>query len=311
VPQDRAWPLQVPAAELLGAYVSLDPVKLLVVHKVSGARGDAFNAGVNAAQYPVIGLIDDAADFIPELLLRLVRPMLEAWDRTVAVSGIAPPPAAPGLVAGIATLEDIRTWLARCGAGSATNHLLPTPGACLLIKRDAVVQIGGFRAGPVELFVDLHAASAANKLAWRFALVAAPVSYRPAAERWGQLVSQTNTDQRVLGTALGVYPTGPRGHFVGLYFDRLWRPLIETTALVAAFAGWYTGMAPTALVLLVPLISIGGGMVSSMAAVVLREFAQPGATSPGRLVTLFLTAVPESLGYRQLRNLQLVTRYFV
>ena len=48
-----------------------------------------------------------------------------------------------------------------------------------------------------------------------------------------------------------------------------------------------------------------------MAAVVLGEFAQPGATAPGRLAALFFTAIPENLGYRQLRNLQLLATYFV
>jgi hypothetical protein len=52
-------------------------------------------------------------------------------------------------------------------------------------------------------------------------------------------------------------------------------------------------------------------MVNSMAAGVLREFVQPGATAPGTLAMLFFTVVPENLGYRQLRNLQLVARYFV
>ena len=311
VPQDRGWPLRVPAADVVGAYVSLDPVKLMVVHKGSRGRADAFNAGINAAQYPVIGLIDDEADFIPELLLRLIRPMLEAWDRTVAVCGVAPPPAAPGLVSGIATLENLRIWLARCAAGAATDHLLPTPGACLLVKRDAVIQVGGFRAGPIELFLDLHGASASRKLAWRFALVASPVSYRPAATTWGTLVRQTSADQRAIGAALGAYPTGPAGHFIGLYGDRALRPLLETAAFGAAFAGWYAGSVPTALALLVPVISVGGGMITSMAATVLREFTQPGATAPVRLATLFLTSVPENLGYRQLRSLHLVARYFV
>jgi len=277
----------------------------------AGGRADAFNAGVNAAQYPVIGLIGDDADFIPELLLRLIRPMLEAWDRTVTVCGAAPPPAAPGFVCSVATLEDLRIWLARCAAGSVSDHLLPTPGACLLVKRDAVIQIGGLRAGPIELFFDLHGASAARKLHWRFALVASPVSYRHSAASWGKLVRQTSADQRALGEAFGVYPTGPGTHFAGLYCDRFLRPLLETAALGTALAGWSTGSVSTALALLAPVISIGGGMVNSMAAVMLREFSQPGATAPGRLATLFLAAVPENLGYRQLRNLQLVARYFV
>ena len=54
------------------------------------------NAGVNAAQYPVIGLVDREADFIPEVLLRLIRPMLADCEHVVAVCGVAPPPPGAG-----------------------------------------------------------------------------------------------------------------------------------------------------------------------------------------------------------------------
>src|SRR5437016_1239697 len=82
----------IAAAAFQACDVSLDPIRLLVVEKEAGGMADALNAGVNAAQYPVIGIVDREAEFIPELLLRLIRPMLGDWERTVAVCGVAPAP---------------------------------------------------------------------------------------------------------------------------------------------------------------------------------------------------------------------------
>jgi cellulose synthase/poly-beta-1,6-N-acetylglucosamine synthase-like glycosyltransferase len=94
VRQERVAPQDLPTAAIRGYYVSRDPIPLLVVDQQPGGVADAFNAGVNAAQYSVIGLVDGEAEFMPEVLLRLIRPMLGDWERTVAVCGVAPPPRA-------------------------------------------------------------------------------------------------------------------------------------------------------------------------------------------------------------------------
>ena len=47
-----------------------------------------------------------------------------------------------------------------------------------------------------------------------------------------------------------------------------------------------------------------------MAAVVLRELAEPSGMAPGRLAALFLCAIPENLGYRQIRNVWLIAGFF-
>ena len=180
-PQERVVPEGLPAAAIRGCYLSRDPIRLLVVDKQAGGAADALNAGVNAAQYPVIGLVDPEADFIPELLLRLIRPMLGDWEGTIAVCGVAPPPPARGLAGCIGAIESLRLWLARCAAFSAWNRLLPVPGACMLVKREAVRSVGGFRAGALELFLDLHAAARATASPARVAFLASPVSCRPAA----------------------------------------------------------------------------------------------------------------------------------
>jgi hypothetical protein len=310
VRQERVVPADLPTAANRGYYVSREPIRLLVVDQQPGGAAEGFNAGVNAAQYSVIGLVDGEAEFIPEILLRLIRPMLGDWDRTVAVCGVAPPPPAPGLVGLIGAIESRRLWLARCGAFSAWNRLLPVPGAFLLVKRDAVRSMGGFRAGPLGLFLDLHAAAITNHLPWRMAFVASPVSCRLAARSWRDLRRQLRGDQQQIGSALRPFHRVPGREFLGLFFARGLRPLLETAAYVLAAAGWLAGLVPPALAALVPVIAIGGGIAISMAAVVLAELAEPSGMAPGALATLFLAAIPENLGYRQIRNFWLIAGYF-
>ncbi len=308
--QERTVPQDLTAGSVDGYYLSRDPVRLLVVVKHGGGAADAMNAGVNAAQYPVIGLVDREADFIPELLLRLIRPMLADWERVVAVCGVAPPPPAPGLAGSVGFIEASRLWLARCGAFSAWNRLLPVPGCCMLVKREAICSVKGFRAGPLELFVDLHTDSRAKAVGWRFGLVAAPVSFRPAAGNWDDLRRQVRSDQRQLAAALGRSGVAGGSLFFSLFCMRAVRPVLETSAYILAAVGWCTGLVTPALAALVLVIGIGGGIIHSMAAVVLRELAAPSGISPGLLAMLFLTAIPENLGYRQVRNIRMIAGFW-
>ncbi len=309
-PQERVVPEGLPSAAIRGCYLSHDPIRLLVVDKQAGGMADALNAGVNAAQYPVIGLVDPEADFIPELLLRLIRPMLADWEGTVAVCGVAPPPPAPGLAGCIGAIESLRLWLARCAAFNAWNCLLPVPGACMLVKREALSSVGGFRAGPLELFLDMHAAARATASPARVAFLASPVSCRPAAGAWGDLRRQVLRDQRQLAPALRRTGAGGGREFFGLFCFRALRPLLETAAYILAAAGWITGLVPPALVVLVLVTAIGTGTAISMAAVVLRELAEPSGIAPAHLAALFLAAIPENLGYRQIRNLWMIAGFF-
>jgi hypothetical protein len=307
--QERVVPEDLPAEAIRGCYLSSDPIRLLVVDKEPGGAADALNAGVNAAQYPVIGLVDGEAEFIPEFLLRLIRPMLGDWDRTVAVCGVAPAVAAPGLAGSIGAIESLRMWLVRCAALSAWHKLLPVPGACMLVKRKAICSAGGFRDGTMGLFLDLHAAGGDGS-SGRIAFVASPVSFRPAATTWADLHRQARSDQRQLAVALGKMGGGARRGFFGLYCFRGLRPVLETAAYILAAAGWITGLVQPAVAALVLVTSIGAGIVISMAAVVLRELAEPSGMAPGSLAALCLMAIPENLGYRQVRNFWLIAGYF-
>ena len=308
--QERVVPEDVPTAAIRGCYLSSDPIRLLVVDKEPGGVVDALNAGVNAAQYPVIALVDDEAEFIPECLLRLIRPMLGDWDRTIAVCGVAPAKAAPGLAGSIGAIESLRMWLVRCAAFSAWNKLLPVPGAFMLVKREAVCAVNGFRGGAVGLFLDLHAAGIASGSNRHIAFVASQVSFRPAAASWADLHRQVRRDQQQLATELRYLGPGAGRPFFGLFCFRVLRPLLETVAYVLAAAGWIGGWLNPAVAALVPVTAIGAGIVISVAAVVLRELAEPSGMAPGSIAALCLTAIPENLGYRQIRNLWLLGGLF-
>jgi hypothetical protein len=162
----------------------------------------------------------------------------------------------------------------------------------------------------LELFLDLHATARATASPARVAFLASPVSVRPAAGTWDELRRQVLQDQRQLAAALRRTGAGGGREYFGLFCQRALRPLLETGAYILAAAGWAAGLVPAALAALVPAISIGAGIVISMAAVVLRELAGPSGIAPSRLAALFLAAIPENLGYRQIRNLWMIGGFF-
>jgi cellulose synthase/poly-beta-1,6-N-acetylglucosamine synthase-like glycosyltransferase len=291
---DRNATGKLPAGRVRGIYGSSDPIHLVVIDMEPGGEAGAFNAGVNVAEWPVLGLVDPESEFVPELLLYLIRPMLQDWERTAAVCGTAPPPVAPGLAGRIGALELTRLWMVRCAAFQAWNRLAPVPGAAVLIKRQAVIAAGGFGCGPIRWFRQLHASGQ------RAALVSAPVSCVRAPRTWAEVRHLTRRDQRQLAGAIGP----------ALFCVRVARPLMETAAYVMAAAGLALGWIGVAEALLVLLATAGVGIVVSMAAVVLRELAIPSAGGPSQLAGLFFAAFPENLGYRQARNLWLIRDFF-
>ena len=89
----------------------------------------------------------------------------------------------------------------------------------------------------------------------------------------------------------------------------VWLTWLETIAYVLAIAGLALGWVSISAVLLLLLATVGVGIVISMAAVVLRELAEPNIPDERRMAAMFFAAIPENLGYRQLRNLWLMAGF--
>ncbi|HTS28453.1 MAG TPA: glycosyltransferase [Bryobacteraceae bacterium] len=325
----RGGNLDLATAPIRGIYESRDPLPLVVLDKDRGGQADALNAGVNVAVSPVIALLDPESEFEPTVLLSLIRPMLHDPGRTIAVCGVMPAPeessdiadASPGgsqstWASLFGALETLRRVLGRCAALSGWNRLIPVPGAALLVLRDAVVKVGGFTAGPMELFLHLHGHARASGRQYKVAFVPEAASHLRVAASFADLERRNLREDADLAKALA-HRNSIDGGFnaigwglPGILCVRLLRPLLETAAYALALVGLLTGWIDPALAGLVLLSTVGMGILISMSAVVLRELAVLHASDPARLAWLFFASIPENLGYRQIRNLWLIAGFF-
>jgi hypothetical protein len=299
----------LPAAPVRCIYEPRDPGRLVVVSKEWGGESDSFNAAVNVARAPLIGIVEPHAEFRPDAFLQLVRPMLEDPERTVAACGAAPEPHHEGLAARIGALESLRAWLGRCGSLGDRNQLGAVPGCCMLIGRETLLQAGGFHAGRLELFLRLHANARAAGQPYRIALAPEPVSHPRPTRTLRELHAFARADQAQIAGALRRHAFYAAG-LLPLFSLRVLRPLVETLAYVLTAIGVGLGWMNVDMVTLVALSTAGMGMLQSMTAVLLREVAAPEGSDPGQLARLFFAAIPENLGYRQLRNFWLIAGLF-
>ena len=303
-----------------GTWKPPDPARLAVIRTESSGTAAAYAAGIAVATGSLIAFFDAAAEFGPETLLRLLPPMLQDPEKTTAVCAVAPVLAAGSLVQRLSAIQSVRVWLGRYAAFAGWNMLVPVPGCCLLIRRDAIQRAGGFPpskgrhpdcAASLELVLALHARARSGGPPFRMALVPDPISHIPAPQSMSQLRGILDRDQCALKSAilhsksLGAIGWG----LPALLWDRFGRPLLETALYVVTAAGFALGLLPLQAVWLVLLCTVATGTLVSMAAVVLRELAEFRGGEPGLLVSLFFAAIPENLGYRQLRNLWLMESF--
>ncbi|HWC97064.1 MAG TPA: hypothetical protein VG456_09950 [Candidatus Sulfopaludibacter sp.] len=289
---------------------STGAARLVLLKTEGGDLAQAYQAAVAAAAGSLIAVFDPESHFVPEILLRLALPMLEDPDGVAAVCGVAPEIASNSLIEQFAGIEALRLCLVRCAAFSGWNMLLPVAGCCVLVRRDAIRQTAF--ASPLELILNLHGQARRGGPAFRMVLVPEPVSSLAPAKSEATLRRLLLRDQQALAAVvrhrksiaggLGAVGWG----LPALLYWRVAKPLLETALYAAALVAVVTGLAPVQAGILVLLCTVGAGTLLSMSAVVLRELAEYQGSDPVQLAKLFFAAIPENLGYRQMRNLWLL-----
>jgi len=324
-----SYPQQVPTMPIRAIYRSLAAQDLTAIDKENGGKADAINAGLNAARFPLVCVIDADSVLEEHSLTRAVLPFIED-PTTVAVGGIIRLANGckidHGRVVEIGlpkthlgtfqVVEYLRAFLAGRVALSAINGLMIISGAFGVFQRAAVVAIGGFRQDTVgedmELVAELHRFYRGGRKPYRVVFQPDPVCWTEAPETIRGLARQRDRWQRgtlqVLSRHWRMFGNpryGALGLFVVPYyvvFEGI-GPIIELFGYVVTIAGAALGLISWRFAELLFLAAVVYGAMISLASVILEEVSFRRYPRLRDLLVLGLYGVLENFGYRQLTTL--------
>ena len=316
----------IETARVRAIYRSLTHAEFVLVDKENGGRADALNAGINAARYPLICLIDADSLLEPTALSQAVLPFLESPD-TLGVGGIirvvngckveggrVTEVRVPGnWVARFQVVEYLRAFLAGRVAHSAMGALLIISGAFGVYRRQEVLEAGGLEHKTIgedmELCVRMHRIMRDRKQPYRLVFVPDPVCWTEVPESIKILGNQRNRWQRGLFQVLGYHRKmigNPRYGIVGVLalpyyvlFEAL-GPVIEISGYVVTAGALYYGLVNWHYAELMFLLSVVYGTLISLAAVVLEEISYRRYQRVSDLLLLIGLGIIENFGFRQL-----------
>jgi cellulose synthase/poly-beta-1,6-N-acetylglucosamine synthase-like glycosyltransferase len=262
-------------------------------------------------------------------LRRIVRPFLED-STTVAVGGtvriangctvrqgflekVALP---RNFLALVQVVEYLRAFLFGRMGWSPINGLLIISGAFGVFHKETLVEVGGYNPKAVgedmELILRLHRTMKKKRRPYRITFIPDPVCWTDAPESLKDLKSQRVRWQHGLGQALFMNRSlifNPRGGTVSwvaipfyMIFE-LFGPIIEVAGFVfiitCALMGWLAW--PEAAIFLA--LAIGLGILLSTSAIMLEELSFHMYPRTRDLLLLYVIAVVENFGFRQLTAL--------
>jgi len=310
-------------------YQSTVDTRLRVVDKERGGRGDAVNAGVNAARYPWICRVDADSILQRDSLRLIVEPLLEdpaviACGGTIRVAngcksrdGLfveADLPTRPLVL--FQVIEYLRAFLyGRMGWSPMNAHLIIS-GAFSIFHKETFVAAGGYRCDTIgedmELIVRLHRTLSAQRKRYRITFVPEPICWSNVPEKVGTLRRQRIRWQVGLAESLMMnrgLMFHKEGSFAGWFaypftaFFELLGPLVETAGYAFVIVGLALGIVSPAVFVTFMLLAVGFGVLLSTCALLLEEISFRLYKKPRHILILFALAVLENFGYRQLTTL--------
>jgi len=329
VPAPLAFARPLATATVRGIYRSISETALVVIDKENGGcKADASNAGINAAAGALVLVIDADTVLERDALSRAVLPFLED-TRTIAVGGhvaisngcrvedgrVAEVALPRSWAARFQIVEYMRAFLMFRAACGQANALPLISGAFGLLRRDAVIAVGGFDRTAIgedmDLTIRLHAYRGAHRERFRIAFDPHPLCWTQAPEDWRSLRSQRCRWRRGLLQVLWRHRRvlgNPRFGTVGLgalpyvaVFEGL-GPLLETTGYVVTTAAALLGILDWQHYRVLIVASLLFGAAATLLAVLLSDIATQRYMRGRDLFLLIGTALLENCGYRQINS---------
>ncbi len=292
---------------------SLHP-ELRVIDKVNGGKGDALNAAINLARFPLLFSADADSYYHPATLQWMTEPF-QKDPRTVAVGGTIAVASEEqhlpkSLIKRFQVLEYLRAFLATRMGFAPLNALGIVSGACGLWRKDILIACGGFRTDTIwedmEMTMRVHNYCISTRRAYRIAFTPYPVCWTDVPPTLQVLYNQRKGWHRHLCECVTIHRRmlfGRGGFFSWIampyfvFFEWL-APVIVAGgvafSIVGAVLGFLDVRAQVWLLALVLMLAMFGSVVS----ILLDEisFAAYGLSDVWKLL---VAAFIENFGYRQ------------
>lgn len=315
--------------EIKATFASAVDSRLLVIDKANGGKADSLNAGIDYARSRLFVAIDADSLIEKDAIYRIVQPYLERDAKVVGVGGIVR--VANGcrikngevlearlsrrFLPAIQTMEYIRAFLCGRTGWNRFNSLMIISGAFGLFDRASVIEAGGYRTDLVgedmEMVFRLHRRMRERKKPYKLLFQPDTICWTQVPETLKVLGRQRNRWHRGLMETVFAHlkmlfnPRYGSAGLVGMPFIvafEMLGPMIEAIGYVTVIVSFMLGWINYKFVLLFLGLAILFGIVLSLFSLLLEEFTMKKYQRPWDIIKLFLMAVLENLGYRQLNT---------
>jgi cellulose synthase/poly-beta-1,6-N-acetylglucosamine synthase-like glycosyltransferase len=316
----------IPTMPVRAQYQSRRYPNLRLIDKENGGKPDASNAGINAAQYGLVCMVDSDSILQPDTLRRIARPFVDDW-RTVAVGGTIRIANGSRVSSGlllearlprrllplIQIVEYLRAFLFGRFGWDSLNGVLIISGALGLFDREVMLNIGGYRTDTVgedfELTVRIHRMLSAANIDYRIVFIPDPIAWTEAPEhlralgrqriRWQRGALEALMMNRSMLFARGTGAAGWLNFPFQLVFE-CFGPIIEFTGYVYFVVALLLGRVSPVGLLAFMVLAVGVGMFLSAMAVLLEEMSFRMYPKVRHVAMLVAVVIIENIGYRQL-----------
>jgi len=315
----------IPCQQVEAMYEAPDTrVRLTLVRKKNGGKGDALNMGINVSRFPYFLCLDADSMLQRDSLERIVQPVMED-DDVVAVGGLIRAAQCVRMKDGevleyrlpwnpltaMQVMEYDRSFLASRILLDAFNGNLIISGAFGLFNKEVVVAAGGYDSHTLgedmELVVKLHLYCRNNRRRYS-------IRYEPNAVCWSQVPSTLNDLRKQRRRwHLGLFQCmmksramfcNPRFGLVGsvsyLYYllYELCSPIIEIFGLLVTLLAWWVGLLNVPFMLRFFLLYALYGSILTITAFFQRIYTQNLKISTGDIIKACFVCVIENVFFR-------------
>lgn len=327
-PQPRSSTAELETSRVREIYRSPAHSNLWVVDKDNGGKADALNVGINFCRTTYVAALDADTLLARDGLVRMLRPFLED-ESTVAVGGVLRVVNGCRVESGrirdvslprewlakVQVLEYLRTFLFGRIGWDVLRAMLIISGAFGLFRREAVVDVGGYRTDTVgediELIVRMHRYFLESGRSYRVRFLPDPVAWTQVPASYSALVSQRDRWQRGLADTMIRHQKmllNPRYGRVGFvaypffYFLETFGPVFELIGYGAFFAALALGILSTPFTIAFVLIAFVLWFAVSLSAVVVEAFSYRRYEKGRDLAQLLFLPLLDAFGYRHLNT---------